>query len=314
MIANVLDKIKNTYYFFGNLNQKITKSIKLQSLVIAKNNRLKDKIDSLCDVEFSGFSQWGEDGIIDWSIERLPGIKPIFIEFGVENYQESNTRLLLQLRNWKGFVLDGSSKNVANIQNQSIYWRYHLQAKCAFINRDNINDLIKSVGLLGEIGLLSIDIDGNDYWVWETINIVSPAIVVCEYNALFGDLEKISIPYQPEFQRGKAHYSNLYFGASILALIDLAQQKGYTFVGTNSNGCNAFFVRNDYANFVINSINQVKFFPSLFAEGRNLKKNALTYYRGVARLQAIEHLPVYSFTEKKNKLLSELNLYSENWA
>ncbi len=117
---------------------------------------------------------------------------------------------------------------------------------------------------------MSIDIDGNDYWVLESINSIRPIILICEYNAVFGDVYPISIPYDPRFRRSNAHYSNLYFGASIEALRLLALQKGYRFVGTTSAGNDAFFVREDYAEqFVDCSLESIQAFPSLFRESRD---------------------------------------------
>jgi hypothetical protein len=103
----------------------------------------------------------------------------------------------------------------------------------------------KEHGYTGEIGLLSIDIDGNDYWVWNAISVVSPAIVVIEYNFRFGVEKAVTIPYQPNFTRLSAHPSGIYFGASLKALCRLAEKKGYAFVGCTSAGTNAFFVRRD---------------------------------------------------------------------
>ena len=291
----------------------VERQLLVQCLLIAKMNRSVTHLRTLSDAEFCGFSQWGEDGIIDWLVERLPGIPRMFVEFGVEDYRESNTRLLLKLRNWHGLVMDGSLKHITDIMRQDIYWRYDLIAKCAFIDRENVNDLIASSGVSGEIGLLSIDIDGNDYWVWQAIDVVKPVIVVCEYNALFGDLRCVSVPYQPEFQRTRAHHSSLYFGASLEALIDLASQKGYAFVGTNSNGCNAFFVRNDRAADVLKAIGEVRSFPSTFRESRDAL-GQLTFARGESRVEVIRHLPVFDFEANATKPLADLGeLYSEKW-
>jgi hypothetical protein len=99
--------------------------------------------------------------------------------------------------------------------------------------------------LTGEIGLLSVDIDGNDYWVWEAIDAVNPALVVVEYNARFGPERAVTVPYDPSFVRDTAHYSCIYYGASLAALVRLGQRKGYAFVGSNSAANNAFFVRCD---------------------------------------------------------------------
>lgn len=304
-----LRKIVNTTEQERLLERKLL----LQCLLLAKANRKLDCLDYLSDSEFSGFSQWGEDGIIDWLIEKIPGIPRTFVEFGVEDYRESNTRMLLHLRNWSGLVIDGSKENIISIWKERIYWKYDLIAKCAFIDRDNVNDLIAMGGMSGEIGLLSIDIDGNDYWVWQAINVINPAIIVCEYNAVFGDIKLITVPYKANFMRTEAHHTNLYFGASLPALIYLANQKGYKLIGTNSNGCNAFFVRKDFVNNVLKSISEVRSYPSKFRESRN-EFGQLTFKRGQSRLEMIRDCPIYDIETNLTIQLSELGeLYSDKW-
>jgi hypothetical protein len=283
-----------------------------QCLVHAQANRQKIRIRTLADAEFSGFSQWGEDGILDWLAERLPGIPETFVEFGVEDYRESNTRLLLWLRNWRGLVIDGSPEHVRDIQTQEIAWRFDVIALCAFIDRDNINGLIDAGQFGTDIGILSIDIDGNDYWVWESISVVKPVIVVCEYNAVFGDLRRVTIPYQADFQRTHAHYSNLYFGASLQALIDLGNVKGYAFVGTNRNGCNAFFVRNDRSQEVLSAIEEVSSYGSRFRESRD-RTGRLTFVRGMSRVNLIHDMLVFDHDHNRAVPLADLDLYSDEW-
>jgi len=197
------------------------------------------------DAEFRVFSQWGEDGIIQYLIDRVPLPNKVFVEFGVENYTESNTRFLAINDRWSGLVMDGSAANVEFIRRDSISWACEIKSVCAFITRENINELLESNGIRGDIGLLSIDIDGNDYWVWKAIQCISPRIVICEYNSLFGSVARVTTPYDPAFIRDKAHHSKVYYGASIAALEYLGRSKGYTLVGGNSAGNNAFFVRND---------------------------------------------------------------------
>lgn len=285
----------------------------LLAAILAKPNRARDRLRGLHEVEFCLFSQWGEDGIIDWLIDRLPGIPRTFIEFGVENYQESNTRLLLQLRNWRGLVLDGSQKHIDDIKDQEIYWKHELSAVCAFIDKDNINGLISNAGLSGDVGLLSVDIDGNDYWVWKAIEVVNPVIVVCEYNAVLGDIHSVSVPYQATFQRTKADPSNLYFGASIRALIALGKSKGYTFVGSTSTGANAFFIRNDCADLIVSALDGIYAFPSKFREARD-GNGRLLYLNGDRRRELIDGLPFVDPTSGKSVDLSALgNIYSQNW-
>lgn len=265
------------------------RNILLQAKLLSDQRR-EGRIAHLRDAEFRVFSQWGEDGIIDWLITRIPDINKSFVEFGVQNYRESNTRYLLMAQNWRGLVMDGSMAHIEDIRSQDIYWRHDILAKCAFIDRNNINELIAGAGFKHELGLLSIDIDGNDYWVWQAIEVVSPAIVVCEYNAVLGDRLPLTIPYEADFYRTRAHHSNLYFGASIRALIQLGESKGYMFVGTTSTGCNAFFVRRDLASNITSELDEVVAYPSSVREARDVN-GRLTFVGGVARQKLIGHLP-----------------------
>jgi len=249
-------------------------------------------VKALKEVEFKAFSQWGEDGIIQYLINLVPIENETFIEFGVENYTEANTRFLLMHDNWKGLVVDGSQKHIDQIRNDEIYWKHELTAQCRFINRDNINEIFKNAGFVGDIGLLSIDIDGNDYWVWEKIDVIMPRIVVCEYNSTFGCKRPITVPYNAEFVRTDVHYSNLYYGASLAALCHLAVRKGYDFVGSNSTGSNAFFVRNDLRHGLRKFSAVDGYIESKVRESRN-KSGDLTFLTGAERLRLIKDMPVY---------------------
>jgi hypothetical protein len=195
--------------------------------------------------EFRVFSQFGEDGLIQLLIREVPISRRFFVEFGVEDYLEANTRFLLLNDRWAGFVLDGSADNVAAIREDMAYQRHALEVQAAFITRENINALLAGSGVSGEIGLLSIDIDGNDYWVWEAITQVEPTIVVVEYNYRFGVQAAVATPYRADFVKDTAHPSGIYYGASLHAFCLLAERKGYVLVGCSSGGVNAFFVRKD---------------------------------------------------------------------
>jgi hypothetical protein len=112
---------------------------------------------------------------------------------------------------------------------------------CTYVNRDNINALIESSGLKGEIGLLSIDIDGNDYWIWDAISIVDPQVVIIETHNEFG-LHDIVVPYDEDYVYPGKH--PVYHGASPIAMTKLANKKGYRLVGANELGYNFIFVKN----------------------------------------------------------------------
>lgn len=252
---------------------------------------------------FGVFSKDDEDGIVQFLISHVEIKHRTFIEFGVENYEESNTRFLLMNDDWQGLVMDGSEENVEFIKSDRIYYRFDLQAQSAFITRDNVNDLIRRSGFDEDLGLLSIDIDGNDYWIWEAIDSVRPRIVICEYNSLFG-LDPVSISYQPDFYRTKAHYSNLYYGSSLSALAHLAAKRGYILAGSNIRGGNAFFVRKDIAGSLPERSLQEAYVYSRFRESQD-QQGRSTYLRGAARRKLIAHLPVINVLTGQASALGE---------
>ena len=214
-----------------------------QGKILSSLNSQK-KNTRLSDYEWKIFSQWGEDGIIDFLVSEVSITNNTFIEFGVENFSESNCRYLLMKSDWNGFVVDGSKKNIDKLKSSNYFWKYDLQALTAFIDVDNINEILKKSGFEKDLGILSIDIDGNDYHVLNKIDFFDPRIIICEFNPIFGYKRKITTPYDPKFFRTKGHHSNLYFGASINALISLLSKKNYTLIGTGMQGGNAFFVKN----------------------------------------------------------------------
>ncbi|MBC2696380.1 MAG: hypothetical protein HF982_14115 [Desulfobacteraceae bacterium] len=250
-----------------------------------------EKITNIFDAEFKIFSQWGDDGIIQWLIHNIEIQHKSFIEFGVDNYQESTSRFLMMNNNWSGYIIDGSKRNIKRIKNSSYYWRFELEAKHAFVDRKNIVSLIKQSSVGNNIGLLHIDIDGNDYWVWEVLEI-RPEIVIIEYNSVFGNKRSITVRYQENFDRTKAHYSNLYFGASLPALCYLAEKKGYSFIGCTSSGNNAYFVRNDKTNKIVKKVEIEHGYVCSKARESRDKKGNLTFITGMNRLQAIKGMPV----------------------
>lgn len=143
-----------------------------------------------------------------------------------------------------------------------------------------------------EVGLLSIDLDGNDYWIWESITVVQPTMVILEYNSVFGRDNAVTIPYDPDFTRLNAHFSGLYWGASLKALCLLSQKKGYSFVGSNSNGNNAYFVRTEKIGNLAPVTVTEGYVESRFRESRD-KYGRLTYLSGKDRLKLIEDMEVY---------------------
>ena len=307
-------KVDNTHVFDTTLvmnsnDQYIENLLILQGKTLALKNSERAPLSNLQDAEFSVFSQFGEDGIIQYLIQEL-GItreESTFIEFGVQDYTESNTRFLLMNNNWNGLIFDGSKESMDYVRNQNFYWRHNLIAANAWINRDNINELIGDNGFSGNIGILSIDIDGNDYWVWEKIEIVNPLIVVVEWNSLFGSDHAISIPYDPNFQRAQAHYSHLFWGASISAFSHLAKRKGYSLLCSNTAGNNLFFVRNDRLGRLIPLDPSRAYIDSRFRESRDVY-GRLNFLSGINRRLEILDMPIIDVTNGKNTTMRILGM------
>lgn len=292
--------------FIAKLEDQTSDLKMLAAQVLIETHRSMSKPRSIREREFKVFSQFGDDGIIQYLISALAPLPEIFIEFGVQDYRESNTRFLLQHDNWKGLVLEASAREVAAIRRQSVYWRHDLTAVRAFVTRDNVNDLFSANGFSGQIGLLHIDIDGNDYWVWEAVRVVDPVIVIVEYNSVFGPDRALTIPYDPAFARGRAHYSHLYWGCSLTALARLAQTKGYRFIGCNSAGNNAYFVREERAAPLPSPTAQDGFVASKFRESRS-RNGYLNFLGGADRVREIGEMQVFDLERQALIKLNELS-------
>jgi len=191
---------------------------------------------------FKVYSQADEDGIIEEVFRRIGTTNRTFIEFGVEAGIECNTAKLL-LEGWNGLWIEAAPTCAAAIRNNARSYIEGGQLRLieSLVTAENINKLIASAGLGGEIDLLGIDIDNNDYWVWKAIHAIKPRVVVIEYNPTLRPPLSLVVPYRPDAQWDGTNY----FGASLEALVRLAGAKGYRIVGCNISGGDAFFVRND---------------------------------------------------------------------
>jgi len=289
------------------------RALMLSGKIAARQLQRGAAIGDFRDVEFSVFSQGGEDGIIEWLVAHLTLPNTRFVEFGVETFREANCRFLLENRNWRGLVMDGGAANMDNLRSRELYWKFDVTALAAMVTAENINPLITEAGFAGPLGILSIDIDGNDFWVWRAIDCVAPAIVICEFNAVLGDRRPVVVPYDPAFTRFKYHYSGLYLGCSILALQRLADQKGYAFVGTSSNGVNAFFVRKDLAGPLMPLIGAPRAFPSRFRDGRD-QHGRLAYAGGLDRFALLRGMPLIDIDTGETVAIDKVeDFYSEDW-
>jgi len=287
IIINLLKKIRS-FLQNGNVNEKVL----MNQGKILEELYSKKQAENLSEYEWMVFSQWGEDGIIQFLIREVVIQNRTFIEFGVEDFFESNCRYLLMSSDWQGFVIDGSDENIRRLQNSHFYWKYDLQSVAAFVDNDNINELLKKSNFNRDLGILSVDIDGNDYHILKAINTFEPRIIISEFNPYFGTERAVSVPYDPNFYRTEKHYSNLYFGASIRAIEHVLNKKGYTLVGTGMTGNNAYFVRNDLMSERLSALakNTINF-NGYCRESRD-KNGKLNFLRGEDRANEIKGLPV----------------------
>ena len=307
--TRIFDNVQHSQQQFQQLRDEI--SAQRDHIMMLQGKMLVDQIQAhgiyqnIHDSEFKVYSQFGDDGILQYLIHQIRPEYHTFIEFGVQDYSEANTRFLLTNNNWRGLIIDGDEKAMSNLQMDEIYWRHDLTAVGAFVTRENINQLFRDNGFSGEIGMLSIDIDGNDYWIWEAVDSVDAVIVTVEYNSIFGAQHAITVPYDPAFYRTKAHYSNLYWGSSLKALCLLAESKGYVFVGCNSNGNNAHFVRKDMVGKIPVKSAESGYVESKFRESRDEQGN-LTFLRGQQRLEIIKEMPVFDVENSRRILIKDL--------
>jgi hypothetical protein len=275
-------------------------------IVQARQAQLLPEPSSLRDAEFKVFSQFGEDGIISFLTRRLAS-PDIFVEVGVSDYAESNTRFLAMKDNWRGAIFNAGTAHVDFLRSSEMAWRYSIDAVSAFVTRDNINELISATGIEGEIGLLSIDVDGVDYWLWEAIDVVRPWIVVIEFNSLFGPEHAVTVPYDAAFTASSAHWSWQYSGASLAALHSLARAKGYRLIGATSQGVNAFFVREDVAGDLWNRTPAEAYVRSRVRTARD-RNGALTYAGAdhATLLQAMADLHVIDVETGQDRTIADI--------
>ena len=187
------------------------------------------------------FSQWGEDGILVRLTNAMPDIPKTFVEIGVEDYRECNTRFLAR-RGWRGVAFDGDVEAVQRAQSLREVWSGDVEVAAEWVEPANVNQIIAARGLTGAIGVLSIDVDGIDYHLLDAVNVVSPWIVVMEYNARYGPQATVTVPYQPGFDRREEHHSWLHHGVSLAGLEAWGTERGYDLVTVNRQGTNAFLI------------------------------------------------------------------------
>lgn len=186
------------------------------------------------------YSQHGEDGILREIFNRIGTTSKTFFEFGAGAGSENNTIALL-LDGWRGWWIDGGDYvEVYKYLFATSIEESKLVVAKKMVTSQNVNSIVNELGISKEIDLISIDIDGNDYYVWQSLEAISPRVVVIEYNAAYPpDMHFLQDESVPSWNGSN------FFGASLYTLNELAKRKGYTLVCCDLIGGNAFFVRDD---------------------------------------------------------------------
>ena len=285
----------------SNFFDKIFFNIALTHFENAKKNY--DKITSLVEAEYKVFSQNGEDGILNYILHNLRVLNPNFFEIGVGDYRESNTRFIYQKYHSKGVVIDCISNLEKKIKSHVNLWKGDFTVLEQMITSKNIEKIFNEY-LDYKLDIFSIDIDGIDYWIIDKIPKNISKIVVAEYNSNFGHELNITVPDLDNFNRTKYHYSNLCYGMSLKALIDIMKKKEFYFLGTNVQKNNAFFVSNLYPKEEffpnINILQLKEYCDSNIRESRR-KDGTLSFLRGKEKLEIIKNCEVIDLNNSNYK-------------
>jgi len=207
--------------------------------------------------EFKIFSHGGEDGILMYLFSKVGTTNHCLVEFGSGPAGHNSANLIINHK-WNGLLMDAVKKHVntsRDFYNEKLKLESNrVQIVQCFITAENIEQVLYENGIPNEIDLLTIDVDGNDYWIWKAIKNINPRVVVIEYNSSIRPNWCVTTKYDPKFDRHRKG-NVFYHGASLSALIKLGLEKGYCFVGCDSEGYNAFFVRKDVAKGKIETSN-----------------------------------------------------------
>lgn len=233
--------------------------------------------------EFSGFSQNGEDGILDILRKHLLSCNRYFMEIGAADGIENNTGWLLVAEKYNGLLIEGDPDLVERAKRTVIGYSIGAEIRNMFVTTESVQR-IRDLALYSDPDVFSLDIDGNDYYIAKAILDAGfrPKIFVVEYNSVYGPERSATIEYQANFVFTKAHPSHLYYGVSISGWRNFFQQHGYQFVTVDQNGVNGFFV--DPSFFNINFLNRIQGLE--FAENQSqfkkFRKSSEIQYRLIA--------------------------------
>ena len=238
------------------------------------------------DVAFRNYSQTDEDGILFYIFSQIGFTNRLLVDIAFGNPFGANATNLICNWGFTGLLVEGDpqgvEKSIKFFSSHPDTYVFPPKTICHWVTAENINPLIESHGISGEVDLFSLDVDGIDYWLWEKLSVIRPRVVVMEAQTFWGTEKSVTVPYKPDFNRFDVHAD--YCGASIAAFVKLSHTKGYRLVACNRFGYNIFFVRNDIAADLLPEITIEEcfsFLPPGLAENRKERLGNVSKYEWV---------------------------------
>jgi hypothetical protein len=204
----------------------------------------------ISDAGFRCYSQFEEDGILLYVLTTIGFKTKKVVEMCCGTGDECMATNLILNHGFQGVLFDGDEWNIARA---NIFFRSKKDCLLtpprlvhSWITKDNVNHLLRQNEAVGEVDLFSLDMDGNDYYIWEAISEISPRLCIFETHNIIPDDLSITIPYQPQFSCTEKHgHEQEFRSVSLLAMTKLSEKKGYRLIGAHKHGFNALFLRND---------------------------------------------------------------------
>jgi hypothetical protein len=229
-----------------------------------------DPLPALDAVELRVCSQNGEDGILLYVFALIGSADRRVVEICAGDGIQCNAANLILNHGWSGLLVDGDAGLVA--RGREFYaahpdtFSFPPRLVHAWVTRENVNDLLHAHGFVGDVDLLSLDLDGVDYWIWEAIDAIHPRVLVAETQCLWGAERSVTVPYRPDFRSPLVDGFGIYSGGSLPAFVKLGRRKGYRLVGCQSLGFNAFFVRDGIGEDVLPEVTAERCLQRPFVE------------------------------------------------
>lgn len=272
MFATAIKNFIKKHFYILKVGNKLAPSVQIGQVQLYHHYQTKkeqNKLPKFNETGFKNFSQFEEDGLLLYIFSVIGMGSKSFVDLGSNDCVNSNCANLAIHFGWLGLFVDGD-KTMIKIGKKfySKYpnpWNHPQQFSCSFITEENVNSLMKNKGIEGEIELLSIDIDGNDFWIWKAIEVIQPKVVVIESQVAFGD-KNLVVPYIDGYNSDIK--SNYYSGASTIALQKLGKEKGYRLIGSNQYGHNLFFMKNGVGDHEFPEINALQTLQHPFATSK----------------------------------------------